>query len=103
MLPEDVDLNLRECREAVEERLGRRPFLVFARIALTEEEAREHNLLDADGKAELDGLPVPVLDALLLDAIDALHDPACRERALAQEETERGRLAPTIRAALDGM
>jgi hypothetical protein len=77
------------------------PALVFVRLALTEEQAREHDLLDADGKAEVDGLPVPVLDALLLDAIDALHDPACRERMLTEEEAQRKRLPAAIREALN--
>ena len=32
------------------------------RLGLTLRQAQEHDLLDADGKAELDGLPVPALE-----------------------------------------
>lgn len=58
-------------------RRRRPPALIFYRLALTEAQAIAHALLDADGKAEVDRLPVPVLDALLVEAIEALHDPAC--------------------------
>jgi hypothetical protein len=54
-------------------RRRRPPALIFYRLALTEAQAIAHALLDADGKAEVDRLPVPVL----VEAIEALHDPAC--------------------------
>src|SRR5262245_5825705 len=41
---------------------GTRGSIDIQRLGLTLEQARIHNLLDIDGKAELDGLPVPVLD-----------------------------------------
>jgi hypothetical protein len=87
---------LRQLRE----RFEGGPALVVVRLALFEQQARRHDLLDADGKAEVDGLPVPVLDALLRDAVAALHDPACRERMLAEEAAQRARLVPAIRKAL---
>jgi hypothetical protein len=39
------------------------PGLIFMRLALTPAQAQEHGLLDADGKAEVDAVPVPVMDA----------------------------------------
>ena len=36
------------------------PGLIFMRLALTPAQAQEHGLLDADGKAEVDAVPVPV-------------------------------------------
>jgi hypothetical protein len=35
-------------------------------------------MLDADGKAEADALPVPVLDAIVTDALDGLRTPCHR-------------------------
>jgi hypothetical protein len=74
--------------------------LRFERLALTVEQAEEHDLLDADGKAEVDGLPVPVLDKLLINTIEDLQDPAGRERLLAEEAAERERLPEAIQEAL---
>jgi hypothetical protein len=76
-------------------------FLVFTRLALTAEQAEEHDLLDADGKAEVEGLPVPVMDTLLTDAIEELQDPAGREELEAEQERERERLPDAIRKQLD--
>ena len=39
------------------------------RLALTYQQAVDHDLLDSHGKAELDGLPVPVLDAIVIGFI----------------------------------
>jgi hypothetical protein len=75
--------------------------LRFERVALTVEQAREHDLLDADGKAEVDGLPVPVMDRLLTDAIEALQDAACRERLHDEEAAERERVPEAIRRKLE--
>jgi hypothetical protein len=41
------------------------------RLGLTLEQATAHNLLDDDGKAGLDGLPVPVLDAIVREFIES--------------------------------
>src|SRR5262249_34375207 len=54
--------------------------LNFYRLALTTEQAEAHDLLDADGKAEADAVPVPILDGCLREAIEHLQDPASRER-----------------------
>ena len=61
------------------------------RLAPTDQ-AEDLELLDADGKAEADAIPVPEMDRLLTDAIETLQDPACRERLLAEERDERERL-----------
>ena len=80
---------------------GGPPCLIFARLALTPEQAAEHDLLDADGKAEVDGLPVPVMDALLTETIEELQDPARREAAAEEQEQEADRLPGLIRAAMN--
>lgn len=74
--------------------------LYFVRLALTTAQAEDLDLLDADGKAEVDGVPVQVMDRWLREAIEALQVPACRERLLAEEEAERERLPDAIREAL---
>lgn len=79
-----------------------KPFLIFARLALTTQQANDHDLLDADGKAEVDGLPVHVLDTLIRDGINHLHVPARREALLQLEQQERERLPKLIREALAG-
>src|SRR5262249_51854606 len=75
-------------------------WLTFSRLALTREQAREHGLLDADGKAEADSLPVPVLDAIVTDALAELLSPAARERAAADEAAQLEGLPEAIREAL---
>jgi hypothetical protein len=77
-----------------------RPALLFVRLALTTTQAITHDLLDADGKAEADGVPVPVMDGWVRNAIEGLQDPAARERLLAQEEADRARLPGLIRERL---
>lgn len=58
-------------------------------------------MLDSKGKAEVDGVPVPVIDQWVKDAIKALRDPTRRDEVLAEEEQERKRLPDAIRDALD--
>jgi hypothetical protein len=74
-------------------------------LGLTTAQAVALDLLDADGKAEADGVPVPVMDQWLRDAIGALQDPGCREDLLAdleeQREQVRRDLPDAIRRALD--
>jgi hypothetical protein len=59
--------------------------LFVQRIGLTREQALAHDLLDTDGKAELDGLPVPALDALVRKFIESHLDPSI-QRAVVQAE-----------------
>ena len=54
-------------------------------VGLTREQALAHDLLDTDGNAEIDGLPVPVLDALVREFIESHLDPAI-QRAVVQAE-----------------
>lgn len=77
------------------------PALAFFRLALTTRQAKALDLLDADGKAEVDGVPVPVMDRWLTEAIESLQDPARRESLRAEEERERERLPEAMRQALD--
>lgn len=76
------------------------PGLIFMRLALTPAQAQEHGLLDADGKAEVDAVPVPVMDAWLTEAIEALQVPARRDSLKVEEERERERLPQVIRERL---
>jgi hypothetical protein len=59
--------------------------LHVVRLALTEAQAIEHGLLDDDGTAEVDGLPVPVLDALVRNWIES-HLDAAIQRAVVEAE-----------------
>ena len=52
---------------------------------MTRAQALNHDLLDTDGKAELDGLPVPALDALVRKFIESHLDPSI-QRAVVQAE-----------------
>jgi hypothetical protein len=52
----------------------------FFRVALTQGQAEQLDVLDAEGKAEADAIPVPVLDGWLREAIEGLQDSACAER-----------------------
>ena len=80
---------------------GRPPgWLEFRRLALTRQQAERHGLLDADGKAEADSLPVPVLDAIVTEALDSMFVPAGREQMRADEDEQRRLLPDAIRAAL---
>jgi hypothetical protein len=74
--------------------------VTFERIAVTVDQARDADVLDADGKAEADALPVPVMDAIVREAIDRHHVPARREQVEQDEQDARGRLPDVIRAAL---
>jgi hypothetical protein len=77
-------------------------WLSFDRIALTRDQARDHGLLDAGGKAEADGLPVPVMDAILREAIEApgRQDPGRRAQTLRQAAAERARITGLVLEAL---
>jgi len=75
-------------------------WLSFRRIALTVEQATEHGLLDADGKAEADALPVPVMDSIITGALDELFDPAGRDRVETEQAEQRRLLPGAIRDAL---
>jgi hypothetical protein len=75
-------------------------WLTFKRLAITDEQARAHGVLDPDGAAEADALPVPALDAIVVGWLDGLLLPAGRDRVLAAQERERRRLPETVRAAL---
>jgi hypothetical protein len=77
-----------------------RPRLLFVRLALTVEQAQDLDLLDADGKAEVDGVPVPVMDTWLREAIEALQDPESLDRLLEEERKEQKKLPAAIRKAL---
>jgi hypothetical protein len=65
------------------------------RIGLTREQALAHDLLDTDGKAELDGLPVPALDALVRKWIESNLDPAKARSVVAAEARMRASGART--------
>jgi hypothetical protein len=69
------------------ERDGTPGSLYVERIALTEAQARKHKLLDDDGKAEVDGLPVPELDKLVRKWIES-HLDADIQRGVVEAESQ---------------
>lgn len=77
------------------------PHLNFYRLALTREQAKELELLDKMGKAEVDGVPVKTMDKWLTDAIESLQDQACRAELLTEQESERERLGEIVREKLN--
>jgi hypothetical protein len=84
-----------------EQHYGAEPgWLTFERIALTEDQAADADLLDQFGKAEADGLPVPVMDQILRDAIEGYQDPALREQTIARAAGERERVPDLVRELL---
>lgn len=76
--------------------------LEFRRIALTEQQAVDADLLDTAGKAEADGLPVPVMDAIVRDAIEDEQDPDIRQENADRADRERARITGLVLAALNG-
>ena len=76
--------------------------LRFERIALTEQQALDADLLDAAGKAEAEGLPVPVMDALLTGAIEELLDMDIVAANARDAEEETARVTGLVLAALRG-
>jgi hypothetical protein len=67
--------------------------LMIARLALTLAQARRYNLLDDDGKAEVDGLPVPALDALVRNWIESHLDPDIARAVVKAEPKMRAEAA----------
>lgn len=78
--------------------------IFFMRFALTEAQAADLGLLDADGKAEVDGAPVEVMDGWITEAIRALQTRRGRKRHRVAVKQERARLPELLHtelAALD--
>lgn len=76
--------------EAARPRLLDAPGALFSfRLGLTIEQAETLGVLDADGKAEADSVPVAVMDGWLIEAVEALQDPARRASLEAEQERDR--------------
>jgi len=75
-------------------------WLEFERIALTLDQAQAADLLDDAGKAEADGLPVPVMDQIITDAIDARQDPQVRQDNDDEAAEESARVTGLVLALL---
>ena len=75
-------------------------WLTFERIACTQAQAAAAGVLDADGKAEADALPVPVMDGIITDAIEAYQDPAVREDNEREAAEESARITGLVLADL---
>jgi hypothetical protein len=71
--------------------------LDVVRLGLTRKQAVAHDLLDADGKAELDGLPVPVLDSIVREFIESHLDPDIQRRIVQAEPKMRSQAARLVR------
>jgi hypothetical protein len=70
------------------------------RLGLTPAQADSLGVLDADGKAEADAVPVPVMDGWLTEAIEALQDPARRDALEAEQERDREGILANVLAQL---
>jgi hypothetical protein len=81
---------------------GARGSLSVVRLALTHEQAAAHELLDEQGKAEVDGLPVPVLDQLVRDFIESHLDPQIARRIIESEPAMRAEAARRVSRHLRG-
>jgi hypothetical protein len=75
-------------------------WLRFRRLAITHDQAEQYGVLDADGKAEADALPVPAMDAIIREALDELIDAEVRDVVLEDQAHERRQLGDLIREAL---
>jgi hypothetical protein len=67
--------------------------LTIERLGLTLAQAREHELLDDDGKAELDGLPVAALDSLVRNWVEKYLDPDIARAVIQAEPKMRTEVA----------
>ena len=67
--------------------------LSIVRLGLTREQAQANDLLDADDKAEIDGLPVPVLDDIVRDWIESRLDPDIARAVIEGEPKMRAEVA----------
>jgi hypothetical protein len=76
-------------------------WLTFERLALTEDQALEHGLLDADGKAEADSLPVAVLDGIVTGRLTELFDPDALDELRADQARQRREMPVMMREALE--
>jgi hypothetical protein len=95
VLPLDYDLDdLAELRDPAD-------WLTFVRLGVSPAQAASLDILDDDGKAEADAVPVPVMDGWLTEAIEALQDPAFRERVEAEQREANKRLPGLIRRELE--
>jgi hypothetical protein len=82
---------------------GADDWVEFERLALTLDQAEEHGLLDADGKAEADSLPVQVLDQIVTSRLSELRDADALGELRRREQAERDDLPAAIRLALAGV
>jgi hypothetical protein len=63
--------------------------LSVVHLGLTLAQAKAHKLLDADGNAELDGLPVPALDKIVKNFIKSNHKTTIRRKVIDAEPKMR--------------
>jgi hypothetical protein len=66
------------------------------RLGLSLAQAKAHRLLDADGTAELDGLPVPALDAIVRTFIESNLDMDIQRKVIKAEPKMRLEVARHI-------
>ena len=76
------------CRRLRDLLTGKEPRITFMRLALTPVQAVGLDLLDADGKAEADSVPLLIMNRWLTEAIEALTDPARWEEHEQAQESE---------------
>jgi hypothetical protein len=74
--------------------------LTFERIALTVAQAEAAGVIDSAGKAEADALPVPVMDAIITEAIEEYQDAQTREDNAREAAEESARVTGLVLAGL---
>jgi len=102
VLPIGASLDdLAEYAEMIVQHVPGEPWLIFYRLALTAAQAEGiPDVLDVDGKAEADAIPVRTLDGWLTEAIEYLQDPAGRDRMGQEQDQRRKRVENAIRDLL---
>jgi hypothetical protein len=76
--------------------------LSIVRLGLTKAQAKADDLLDADGDAELDGLPVPVLDKIVRKWIESNLDMKIQRKVIKAEPQMRLEVARRVLEELGG-
>ena len=75
--------------------------LHIVRLGLTREQALAHDLLDTDGNAETDRLPVPVPDALVREFIESHLDQDIQRAVVQAEAGMRAEVVRQLGATLE--
>jgi hypothetical protein len=78
------------------EQRGARGSFDVTRLALTRKQAEKHDLLDENGKAEVEGLPVQVMDEIVREFIESNLDPDIARKVVENEPAMRSEAARIV-------